>query len=134
MEPPEEFALAAIRECKEEGGIDVKLKGIIKVQQVIGCKNARVKVVFLAEPIDPDQPVKTVPDSESLESRWVTIPEMKELGKKPPYMRGDELITFGHYLQNGGRVYPLDIIQKFSDFRPYPILEGATNQQLAEEN
>ena len=31
VDPPEDIKLAAIRECKEESGIDVDLKGIISI-------------------------------------------------------------------------------------------------------
>jgi len=58
-------------------------------------KSARYKVVFYAEPIDENQKPKSVPDYESEEARWVSIEELQELGKKPPYLRGNELLHFG---------------------------------------
>jgi hypothetical protein len=42
-----------------------------------------------------------VADSESLEARWVTIPEMEELGEKN-ILRGEELLDWANYLENGG--------------------------------
>lgn len=32
IEPPEKFEAAAIREAKEEGGIDIDLKGILRFE------------------------------------------------------------------------------------------------------
>jgi len=53
VDPPEDFFTAAIRECKEESGLDVTLKGIIKLNYDFSYGNfARIKLIFYAEPID----------------------------------------------------------------------------------
>ena len=57
VDPPESFHEAAIREAKEEAGIDIELKGILRVEYGIQQKMSfiRMKVVFYAEPIDDNQ-------------------------------------------------------------------------------
>ena len=74
----ESFKQAAIRECKEEAGIDVDLKGVLKVDHAAQGDSARMRVIFYAEPTSLEQAhaFKTVADSESLEARWVTLPEL----------------------------------------------------------
>ena len=74
----ESFNVAALRECKEEAGIDVVLKGILKLDHSVTKDQARMRVIFFAEPASLEQAhsVKKVADSESLEARWVTIPEL----------------------------------------------------------
>lgn len=54
VDPPEDFMTAAIRETKEEASIDVTIKGVLRIEQSIK-DNARMKVVFYAEPIDEKQ-------------------------------------------------------------------------------
>ena len=41
---------AAVRECKEEAGIDVELKGILKIDHGVKGDNGRMRVIFYAEP------------------------------------------------------------------------------------
>jgi 8-oxo-dGTP pyrophosphatase MutT (NUDIX family) len=80
VDPPEDFFTAAKRECKEEAGIDVELKGIIRIENSVSKSgNMRMRVIFYAEPVDRNAKVKDKPDSESLEARWVTLDELVEL-------------------------------------------------------
>ena len=67
--------------------------------------SARMRVIFYAEPKDENQKPKSVPDKESLEGRFVTVSEFQKIGK----IRGDELIQWGTYLDNGGLIYPLEM-------------------------
>ncbi|KAL4468849.1 hypothetical protein ABPG72_008776 [Tetrahymena utriculariae] len=110
VDPPEDFVTAAIRETQEEAGIDIEIKGILRIEQNFK-KNARYKVVFYGEPKDQNQIPKQIPDSESQEARWVSLKELEELGKQPPYLRGKELLIFGSYIEKGGPIYPLSIIE-----------------------
>ena len=48
----EEFPTAALRECKEEAGIEVTLKGILRVEHMVGGDKQRLRVIFFAEPKD----------------------------------------------------------------------------------
>ena len=47
-------------------------------------------------------------DSESLEARWVTLEEFEKIGM----IRGDELLEFGEYIEQGGAIYPLDLLNE----------------------
>ena len=59
VDPPESFFEAAIRETKEEAGVDVQLKGILRTEFNIKSENyQRMKVIFYAEPIDQKQKAK----------------------------------------------------------------------------
>ena len=48
----ETFNEAAVRETKEEGGIDIDLKGILRVEHSPVGDEARMRVIFYAEPKD----------------------------------------------------------------------------------
>ena len=109
VDPPECFQEAAIREAKEEANIDIILKGVLKHEyNFVEGRFLRYKVVFYAEPKDEKQFLKIKPDKESVEARWVSLEELKELAKKPPYLRATELLDWGNYLEKEGEIYPLD--------------------------
>ena len=74
----ETFREGAHRECIEEAGVEIDLKGIIKVEHYLyNQDDAKMRVIFYAEPKDPDVVPKQVEDQESIEARWVTIDEFK---------------------------------------------------------
>eukprot|EP01084_Bolivina_argentea_P161121 280496_1 len=108
VDPGESFYEGGVRETKEEAGIDVVIKGILRVeysrQAYQSQSSARMRVIFYGEPADENQKPKSVADKESLEARWVTVDEFPKLGK----IRGPELIDWGKYLDNGGLIYPLE--------------------------
>lgn len=53
VEPPEDPVTACIRECKEEAGIDIQLKGLIKVMYDLKeQKYLKMKFILYGEPID----------------------------------------------------------------------------------
>ena len=52
VDPPESFAQAALRETLEEGGININLKGILRIETLEDGNYIRVKVVYYAEPVD----------------------------------------------------------------------------------
>lgn len=113
VDPPESFQEAALREAKEEACIDVILKGVLKHEYDFSTDDfLRYKVVFYAEPKDEKQPLKSQPDKESLEARWVSVEELKELAKKPPYLRAPELLDWATYLDNGGKIFPLNCFEE----------------------
>ena len=105
----ESFAVGALRECKEEAGIDVTLRGVIKIDHSVhGRDGARMRVVFYAEPVSLEQAdaLKSVPDEESNGARWVTIEELEEM-RSQGMLRGKELLDFASYLERGGQIFPL---------------------------
>lgn len=110
VESGESFQQAAIRECREESHIDVRLEGILRVEFDHGTENTRMRVVFYAVPVRPGQAIKTTPDSESEEARWVTRPELEELGQGKGRLRGPELLEWSWYVENGGAIHPLSIL------------------------
>ena len=72
----ETFAMAAHRECMEEAGIEIDLKGIIKIDHLLHSKDgAKMRVIFYAEPKHPNSVPKQEADSESMEAQWVTLNE-----------------------------------------------------------
>ena len=109
----ESFEQAAIRECKEEAGIDIKLKGILKIDHSVYGDECRMRVIFYAEPLNLEQSkkLKKVPDSESVEARWVSPAELLLLAQNEK-IRGDELFQWSEYLEKGGQIWPLEMFSK----------------------
>ena len=70
-----------------------------------------MRVIFYALPttLEMCNQVKKVADKESEEARWVTIEELKELGKGDPGLRGRELLEWAVYLEMGGQVWPIQM-------------------------
>lgn len=80
VERGEDFATAAVREAKEELGIDVKLTGIIRIEHSLVTKKlARMRLIFTGEPVDPAAPLKTVADKESIAGHWMTLEDILRL-------------------------------------------------------
>lgn len=110
------LSAAAKRETMEEAGIDIDLKGILSVEynpigkdhKDLSC--VRLRVVFFAEPSlrGLEQLPKSVPDFESAGACWCTAEEI--LGKIK--LRGGEPRRWVKYLQEGGAVYPLALLEE----------------------
>lgn len=105
IEPGESFAAGAVRETWEEGGIRVRLTGILRINYTPDVNSARMRVVFVAEPLN-DTPPKSVPDDESLRARWVRISELSQYT-----LRGTGVPELLGEVATGGVVYPLDVLQ-----------------------
>lgn len=135
VEPGENFHQAAIRKTKNGAGIDVEIKGIMRIEHTIHENtHARMRVVFYAEPVDDQQPLKQEPDAESLEARWVTVEQSLALGR----FKGPELVQWGKYLANGGTIFPLGVFAGEGDPVPeatetgcgcFTCLQAACSQQ-----
>ena len=109
------FLDAAHAETWEEGGIEVNITGVLAVEHTLGgLENARMRVVFLAEPRDPTYPPKSVPDSESNGAAWLTLDEIEAKSGVPPPegLRGRELLHWGKYVEAGGAVGPAGMLQE----------------------
>ena len=78
----ETFEQAAIRECREEAGIEVDIKGILRIDHGVQGKNARMRLIYYAEPksLEEAHKNKKVPDKESLEARWLAFDELPAFG------------------------------------------------------
>jgi len=112
----ETFVTAAHRETLEEAGIEISLKGVLRVEHsLMGPDSARMRVIFYAEPKDQKQEPKKVADKESEEARWVTLEELLKLGQERPGLRGNELLEWGAYLEEGGYIAPMGFFEKESD-------------------
>ena len=106
VDPGESFVEAAVRETKEEGGIDIKVKGVLRMEHSHDAFGARLRAILYAEPIDESQPPKRVADKESLEARFVSLEELQSIGK----LRGQELVEWAKYLESGGPIYPPSLL------------------------
>ena len=113
VEEGESFAAAAVRETREEAGIPVRITGLIRVEHSPSRAGARMRVIFLAEPVD-DTPPKTEPDDESLGAKWINL---DEIGRHD--MRDGEVAELFQYVLNGGPIHSPDIIQ--SEGVPYGV-------------
>jgi phosphatase NudJ len=77
----------------------------LRVEHSPSDAGSRLRVVFVAEPID-DTPPKSEPDEESLRAAWVRL---DELSAYP--LRGEEVRELFAYVAAGGPVCPLDVLQ-----------------------
>jgi ADP-ribose pyrophosphatase YjhB (NUDIX family) len=128
LEGGESFLEAAHRETLEEAGIEIDVKGILRIEHsVYGTKNARMRVIFFAMPKDEHQKVKTMADSESEEARWVSLEELKILSQKQPGLRGPELYEWGSYIENGGLIAPMSFLCREDDNLPEPTQTATTS-------
>ncbi|CAG9334619.1 unnamed protein product [Blepharisma stoltei] len=117
----ETFINAAYREVHEEAGVDVEIKGILRVEHsVYGPAHARMRVIFFAVPTDPSQFPKQIPDKESEEAKWVTIDELRKIARIPPGLRGPELYEWGNYIEKGGIIAPLSFLCREDEQTPPP--------------
>lgn len=106
VDPGEDIKLAAIRETKEETGINIKLTGVLTFQLKNYNEYSRLRIIFYAEPIDDEDKPKSIPDYESVGavySKW------EDIEKNIP-LRGDEPLIWIDYVLKGNPIYPLNII------------------------
>ena len=124
VDPGERFFQAAHRECREEAGIEVSLLGILRVEHdPQGQWGYRQRVIFYAEPVDEAAALKTVGDEESASAAWKTTGELAEL-KAQARLRGDELLRWAVFLEQGGMLFPLSVFGAESEGPEQP--EGAS--------
>ncbi|KAJ3084745.1 hypothetical protein HK100_009257 [Physocladia obscura] len=102
----ESLANAALRETLEEAGVDVELKGILRVEYTPSphSSQSRLRVIYYAEPKDLTPP-KCIPNYESAGACWVSLEQLKLL-----HLRGDEPIKWFQYVADGGAIWPLSIL------------------------
>ena len=81
VDAPETFMEAGKRECLEEAGVDVEIKGILRMEQNVQVGFLRVKSILYAEPINPNQEPKTIADKESIQGRYMNLEEIMTLKK-----------------------------------------------------
>jgi 8-oxo-dGTP pyrophosphatase MutT (NUDIX family) len=130
VDPGETFQQAAKRECLEEAGIAIDLKGILRIEHSpFRNGGGRMRVVvrfkfhpqfrgrtdhplqFYAEPKDRDAVLKSSPDYESYGAEWISWKKFEKAalsGKKK--LRGSEPLEWFDYVHRGCRILPLDAI------------------------
>jgi len=84
--------------------VPVTLDGILRVEHSPSPTGARLRVIFHATP-KGNTPPKSQPDKESLEARWVTIAEMRNMN-----LRGREVLDLCEHVEKGGPIYPLSLV------------------------
>lgn len=104
-EPGESLVQAACRETFEETGVPIRVTGLIRIEHTPVRTGARLRAVFLAEPLT-DTPPKSSPDEDSLGAAWVSL---TELDGYP--LRGLEVRELFEYVSRGGVVCPIQVLQ-----------------------
>jgi phosphatase NudJ len=104
VEPGETFVDAAIRETREEAGIDIAIEGIVRIEHSPMPEGARMRVVFVARPVD-DRPPKSVADDESLGAAWASLDELVQYP-----LRGSEVRALFEHVAGGGPIMPLRML------------------------
>jgi ADP-ribose pyrophosphatase YjhB (NUDIX family) len=119
----------AIKETLEEAGIDVILKGILRVENQMQTNGARQRVIYFAEPKDPDQAPKSVVDRESVRAAWLSIKDLEEKSsaRPPEGLRGPELLDWARYIERGGAIYPLSVFT--TERTPVPSEQSETKSE-----
>lgn len=105
MERTERFEDAALRETLEESGVRVALDGVLRIELTPGPEYNRMRVFFLAHPIDDTPPLRA-PNEHSLEAGWFTLAEAERLP-----LRGEEVREILGAVERGAPVYPLSLLQ-----------------------
>ena len=105
VEPGETFFQAAYRETLEESGIPIRITGLIRIEHSSSLRGTRMRVVFVAEPVDDTRP-KQVADEHSLVAIWVSLDQLSQLP-----LRGTDVREVFEYVANGGTIYPEWLIQ-----------------------
>jgi len=106
VDPGESLSVAAVRETREEAGVDVELTGVLKVEHSAHNGYVRLRTIFTARPLDPTQKPKSVPDYESVGAAYVSVEDIQRLR-----LRGDEPLVWCNYLARGGQVFPLSLLE-----------------------
>jgi 8-oxo-dGTP pyrophosphatase MutT (NUDIX family) len=133
VDPGETFEVAAVREAKEELGIDIKLTGLIRVEHSPYLQHgktgkpfseSRMRVIFKGEPTDPRQPLKSVPDGESNRGLWLSRAEIEACASRGE-LRGNDFLNFVRYVDDGQPIWPLEIFSRERDPLTYWYAPGS---------
>jgi ADP-ribose pyrophosphatase YjhB (NUDIX family) len=107
VEPNEDFIQGAKRETMEEAGVEIELKGVLRVEHsLMGKQSARMRVIFYA--ISCTDNPKQISDDESELAAWLSVREIQDLNNTKPGLRGNEIIDWPIYIEKGGLIAPID--------------------------
>ena len=107
MNAGERYADAAVREAREEVGVDIKLTGIIAIRQVLSAHYTHLSFIFMAEPMLNSRPPKALPDFNSKDAAWASIAEIMSDTIR---IRDNEPRIYCKYVADGGVVAPLSLL------------------------
>jgi 8-oxo-dGTP pyrophosphatase MutT (NUDIX family) len=102
VEAGESLADAALRETREETGVDVVLEGLLRFEHGPTTQGVRVRVFFLARPLPGSDPRQTR-DNDG--AAMLTLDEIRALE-----LRGPDVLPCLEFHAAGGRVLPLDAL------------------------
>mmetsp|Transcript_17784 Transcript_17784/g.50057 ORF Transcript_17784/g.50057 Transcript_17784/m.50057 type:complete len:409 (+) Transcript_17784:147-1373(+) len=112
VDPGEHLQEAAVRECQEEVGVEVRLTGVLQLayrgHKTTSSQDACavLRAVFLATTVDPDGATpKSIPDFESVGACWLHLDDLKRVR-----WRSDEPLRWFPHVANGGEVFPLSVL------------------------
>jgi phosphatase NudJ len=102
----------ALREVREESGLEVEFDGILRIEHTpaAGKYDARLRIIFVAHPIGGA--LKTEPDEHSNGAAWVRLSELTHYRLRSPEVRRH----FEH-VASGGLIAPLALLS--SEGAPY---------------
>ncbi len=100
----ENITEAAIREVKEETGLDVKLKGVLPISETDLKDETHIIIRFVAEVIGGKI---TFDSNEILDVKWIDIEDIKKMTEKElrNYEVGKNILK--DYMEK--KIYPMDI-------------------------
>jgi len=100
LDAGEGFEDAAVRETKEEGGVDIRVVGVLRFE-LDSSEKKTWQVVLLAEPLGDDEmvPCKSVPDFESCGAMWVDVTDLEELDSQKHFRASDQAFRESHPLK-----------------------------------
>jgi phosphatase NudJ len=104
VEPGETLADAAIRETREESGVDVALEGLLRLEHRPLAQGTRLRAFFVARPL-PGAVPRTTPNEHTLEARFVTLAEACTLS-----LRGDEVLEILRYAATSPPLLPMSMV------------------------
>jgi len=119
------YRKCAVRETKEEAGIDIRLLGVLRVENSMYQYGGRQRVIFYAEPKDTTQQPKSIADAESKSAAWLSIEELEAKAElsPPDGLRGRELLDWARYVEKGGQIHPLSVLSGEHD--PVPDVSSS---------
>ena len=102
VEVGESLEQAALRETREETGVEAVLEGLLRFEHGPTSGGARVRVFFLARPMDGSEPRRTDDNDGAALFSLSAIRTMR--------LRGPDVLPCLEFHAAGGRVLPLDAL------------------------